>query len=62
MNDKITVEFNVAEFNLVMKQLSIGQLGECLDLFMRLNRMGQEFQQRKNGQPVDVPPPPKELN
>ena len=62
MEDKIKLEVTVAEFNLLMKQLSIGQLGECIDLFMRLSRIGQEFQQRKNGQAVDVPPPPKELN
>lgn len=44
MNDKINIgEVTVAEFNVIMKQLSMGQLGECLDLFMKLSKLGQEF-------------------
>ena len=55
MNDKINIgEVTVAEFNVIMKQLSTGQLGECIDLFMRLSKLGQEFQE-KNG--VRPPPP-----
>ena len=45
MNDKISIgEVTVAEFNIIMKQLAAGQLGECLDLFMKLSKLGQEFQ------------------
>lgn len=57
MNDKINIgEVTVAEFNIIMKQLAAGQLGECLDLFMRLNKLGQEFQAaQQNG--VRPPPP-----
>jgi len=56
MNDKVNIgEVTVQEFNLIMRQLSSGQLGECLDLFMRLNKIGQDFQAaQQNG----VPPPP----
>ena len=45
MNDKINIgEITVAEFNIIMKQLSAGQLGECIDLFMKFSKLGQEFQ------------------
>jgi hypothetical protein len=55
MNDKINIgEVTVAEFNVIMKQLSTGQLGECIDLFMKLSKLGQEFQE-KNG--IRPPPP-----
>ena len=44
MNDKITIgEVTVQEFNLIMKQLATGQLGECIDLFMKLSKLGQDF-------------------
>lgn len=43
MNDKITIgEVTVQEFNLIMKQLATGQLGECIDLFMKLSKLGRE--------------------
>lgn len=35
------------EFNIVMKQLAAGQLGECLDLFMRFRQLGVQFQQEQ---------------
>jgi hypothetical protein len=56
MNDKINIgEVTIAEFNVIMKQLSTGQLGECIDLFMKLSKLGQEFQEQKNG--IRPPPP-----
>ena len=57
MNDKINIgEVTVQDFNIIMKQLSAGQLGECIDLFMRLSKMGQDFQAaQQNG--VRPPPP-----
>lgn len=58
MNDKINLgEVTVAEYNLLMKQLAMGQLGECIDLFMRMRQIGVEHQQKMSGQPVSVPPP-----
>jgi hypothetical protein len=58
MNDKLNIgEVTVAEFNLIMKQLATGQLGECLDLFMRLSRIGQDFQA---AQQMPMAPPPAE--
>jgi hypothetical protein len=58
MNDKINLgEVTVAEYNLLMKQLAMGQLGECIDLFMRMRQIGMEHQQKAAGQPVAVPPP-----
>jgi hypothetical protein len=57
MNDKINIgEVTVAEFNVIMKQLAVGQLGECIDLFMKLNKLGQEFHDAK--QSGIRPPPP----
>ena len=57
MNDKINIgEVTVAEFNVIMKQLAQGQLGECLDLFMKLSKIGQEFQAAQ--QSGIRPPPP----
>jgi hypothetical protein len=57
MNDKINIgEVTVAEFNVIMKQLASGQLGECIDLFMRLSKIGQEFQAAQ--QSGIRPPPP----
>lgn len=57
MNDKINLgEVTPQEFNLIMKQLAAGQLGECIDLFMRLSKLGQDFQAaQQNG--VRPPPP-----
>jgi len=57
MNDKINIgEVTVAEFNLIMKQLSNGQLSECIDLFMKLSKLGQEFHAaQQNG--IRPPPP-----
>jgi len=58
MNDKLNIgEVTVAEFNLIMKQLATGQLGECLDLFMRLSKIGQDFQA---AQQMPMAPPPAE--
>jgi hypothetical protein len=57
MSDKINIgEVTVAEFNVIMKQLAAGQLGECIDLFMRLSKLGQEFQAAQ--QSGIRPPPP----
>ena len=57
MNDKINIgEVSVQEFNILMKQLAAGQLGECIDLFMRLSKLGQDFQAaQQNG--IRPPPP-----
>jgi hypothetical protein len=57
MNDKINIgEVTVQEFNVLIKQLAAGQLGECIDLFMRLNKIGQDFQAaQQNG--IRPPPP-----
>ena len=56
--DKINIgEITVQEFNLLMKQLSAGQLGECIDLFMKLRQIAVDEQAKANGQPVSVPPP-----
>lgn len=52
-------EVTIAEYNLLMKQLAMGQLGECIDLFMKLRQIGVEAQAKASGQPVPVPPPPK---
>jgi len=60
VNDKINIgELSVQEFNVIMKQLASGQLGECLDLFMRLSKVGQDFHAaQQNG----VRPPPPSAN
>ena len=58
--DKINLgEVSAQEFNLLMKQLSMGQLGECLDLFMKFRQIAMEAQAKAkaSGQPVAVPPP-----
>jgi len=56
MNDKINIgELSVQEYNIIMKQLAAGQLGECIDLFMRLSKLGQEFQ---SSQQSGIRPPP----
>jgi hypothetical protein len=60
MNDKINIgEVTVAEFNVIMKQLSVGQLGECIDLFMKLSKLGQDFQ---SAQQSGIRPPPPSAN
>lgn len=57
MNDKINIgEVSLQEFNTIMKQLAAGQLGECIDLFMRLSQIGKQFQEsQQNG--IRPPPP-----
>ena len=57
MNDKINIgEVTVAEFNIIMKQLATGQLGECIDLFMKLRQIGQDFQNAQQQMPMAPPP------
>jgi len=53
--DKISVDLTPQEYNLVMKQLAMGQLGECIDLFMKLRQIGVDAQ---SGTKL-VPPPNK---
>jgi hypothetical protein len=57
MNDKINIgEVTIAEFNVIMKQLTAGQLGECIDLFMRFSDIAKKHQEaQQNG--VRPPPP-----
>lgn len=56
--DKINIgEITAQEFNLLMKQLSVGQLGECLDLFMKFRQIALDAQAKANGQPISVSPP-----
>lgn len=51
MEPKINLgEVTITEYNLIMKQLTAGQLGECIDLFMKLRMLGQEFQQAQQMQ------------
>ena len=63
MEPKINIgEITVNEYNILMKLLTTGQLGECLDLFMKLRQIGAEFQQAQQaqqGQPATetLPPP-----
>jgi hypothetical protein len=55
MNDKINIgEVTIAEFNIIMKQLTAGQLGECLDLFMRFSDIAKKHQESQS----DVRQPP----
>jgi hypothetical protein len=60
MNDKIHIgEITVAEYNTVMKQLAAGQLGECIELFMRLREIGVKAQQEMQAkQESNILPPP----
>lgn len=54
MEQKINIgEVSISEYNLIMKQLSTGQISDCLDLFMRLRQLGIDFQQK-----MQMPPPP----
>jgi hypothetical protein len=56
MNDKINIgEVTIAEFNVIMKQLTAGQLGECIELFMRFSDIAKKHQEAQNG--VRPPPP-----
>lgn len=60
MEPKINIgEITINEYNLIMKQLSAGQLAECIDLFMKFRQIGAEFQQAQQGQPAaeTLPPP-----
>lgn len=53
MSNKINLgEVTPEEFNIVIKQLAAGQLGECLDLFMRFRQLGVQFQQEQMQQPA----------
>jgi hypothetical protein len=62
MNDKIEIgEVTVAEFNVIMKQLAAGQLGECIDLFMRLSQLGKQFQDAQQSGMRPAPPSAAEL-
>ncbi len=46
MEPKINIgEITVTEYNIIMKQLTVGQLGECLDLFMKFREIGMKAQQ-----------------
>ena len=60
MDQKINLgEVTLQEYNVIMKQLTAGQLGECIGLFMRFSGIGQEFQKKmEQNSVVDVPPPP----
>lgn len=69
MEDKINLgDVTLAEYNLIMKQLAAGQLGECIELFMRFNATAQahhnaqqakQAQQAPQGpQPTQTLPPP----
>jgi len=54
--DKINIgEISISEFNLIMKQLSAGQLGECLELFMKFKSIADSYAQKQNQ--VSLPPP-----
>lgn len=61
MEPKINIgEISINEFNIIMKQLSVGQLGECLDLFMKFRQIGANFQQAQQSQQQEsqtLPPP-----
>ena len=57
MEPKINIgEITVTEYNLIMKQLTVGQLGECLDLFMKFREIGMKAQQEMQ-EARAVPPP-----
>jgi hypothetical protein len=57
MEPKINIgEVTITEYNIIMKQLAAGQLGECLDLFMKLRQIGADFQQAQQGSQT-LPPP-----
>ena len=52
MNDTIKIELTPAEYNLMMRQLTLGSIADCLDLFMKMRKVGADFQAG------NVPPPP----
>ena len=57
MNDKINIgEVTVAEFNVIMKQLTAGQLGECIDLFMRFSDIAKKHQEAQQNGVRPAPP------
>lgn len=59
MNDKINIgEVSPQEFNIIMKQLAAGQLGECIDLFMRLSQLGKQFHEAQQAQQSGMRPAP----
>ena len=60
MEPKINIgEITVTEYNLIMKQLTAGQLGECLDLFMKFRQIAAAFQQAQQAQQeAQILPPP----
>lgn len=62
MEPKINIgELTVTEYNLIMKQLALGQLGECIDLFMKLRVMGMKAEQEMHpAQASQTPPFPTE--
>ena len=45
-----------------MKQLAQGQLGECIDLFMKLSKLGQDFQAAQQNGIRPGPPAAADLN
>ena len=60
MEPKINIgEITVAEYNIIMKQLTTGQLGECIDLFMKMREIGVKAQQEMQAQQESqtLPPP-----
>jgi hypothetical protein len=60
MEPKINIgEVTITEYNLIVKQLAVGQLGECIDLFMRLREIGVKAQQEMQAQQESkiLPPP-----
>ena len=61
MEPKINIgEVTITEYNLIMKQLTAGQLGECLDLFMKFRQIASAFQQAQQAQQQEsqtLPPP-----
>ncbi len=62
MEPKINIgEITVTEYNIIVKQLTVGQLGECLDLFMKFREIGMKAQQEMQAQQEAraVPPPNK---
>lgn len=62
MNDKINIgEVTLQEYNILMKQLAAGQLGECIELFMKLRMLGEHFamaqKAQQEAQKSTLPPP-----
>lgn len=63
MEPKINIgEVSINEYNTIMKLLQMGQLGECIDLFMKFRQIGAEFQMAQQAQQSEqatqtLPPP-----